>query len=437
MIGIVVSRSDSVSVLIGEEILNIGDWEEKIDSSRLDEEGGGKYYSSDGFELREFEGLHIQLENVEFAFENPECIIFVSRHVGDTGALLTAHYTGNFGEGKFGGNPRELSRACPNIHKAIITELEEYAPPGYEIGIECTHHGPSDISIPSMFVEIGSSEKEWEDANAARAVAMAIKGVKGVKPICEKVIVGFGGGHYMPRFERIIRETDWAIGHVAADWCLEEVESIDSDIIKEIFEKSGSDKCIIVEEKMELKSAIKDEGYEVISERWVRGTSGVGLDIVSDMENLISSVEEGLRFGEVKSERIEIIELDEVLLRDVQVIDSKRVKDVVIRNTIAFETIENGKSISGRMAIEEGEKPEEMLDVFCDILGTKYDSVIREGGQIVVKKLGFSPAKAEEWGIEPGPKFGELASGNPIEIGDKILMPIEVQEEEVKIYSIE
>ena len=111
MIGIVVSRSDSVSVLIGEEILNIGDWEEKIDSSRLDEEGGGKYYSSDGFELREFEGLHIQLENVEFAFENPECIIFVSRHVGDTGALLTAHYTGNFGEGKFGGNPRELSRA--------------------------------------------------------------------------------------------------------------------------------------------------------------------------------------------------------------------------------------------------------------------------------------------------------------------------------------
>ena len=43
VIGIVVSRSDSVSVLIGKEILKMGKWVQKIDSSRIDAEGGGKY----------------------------------------------------------------------------------------------------------------------------------------------------------------------------------------------------------------------------------------------------------------------------------------------------------------------------------------------------------------------------------------------------------
>jgi D-aminoacyl-tRNA deacylase len=157
VIGIVVSRSDSVSVLIGKEILKIGRWVQKNDSNRTDAEGGGKYYCADGFELREFEGLHIQLLQVELAFKEPECIIFVSRHVGETGALLTAHYTGNFGEAKFGGRPRELSRSCPNLHKAIVDSLRKYAPSNYEVGIECTHHGPSDVNVPSMFVEIGSS----------------------------------------------------------------------------------------------------------------------------------------------------------------------------------------------------------------------------------------------------------------------------------------
>ena len=436
VIGIVVSRSDSVSVLIGKEILKIVGWVQKNDSNRTDAEGGGKYYCTDGFELREFEGLHIQLEEVELAFKAPECIIFVSRHVGETGALLTAHYTGNFGEAKFGGMPRELSRACPNLHKAIIDALRKYAPPNYEVGIECTHHGPSDVNVPSMFVEIGSSEQEWGDVEAAKSVAKAVMSIKGKGPDCEKIIVGFGGGHYIPRFERIIRETDWAIGHVVADWCLEEIERLDGEMIKNIFDKSGSNRCIVVNGNLELEKAIKDAGYEIVGEKWVRETSGLGLEMVSLMETSISTIEDGLRFGMVRSGQMKIRELDESFLRDIQAINSKRVREVIVKNTIAFETVENGSRVSGKVAIEDQQAYENIVGEFCHILEEKYDLVVREEKEIIVREQIFSPEKARKMGVEEGPKFGELASGKSVGMGNWILMPEEVQEEKIRVYKL-
>ncbi len=42
----------------------------------------------------------------------------------------------------------------------------------YEVSYECTHHGPS-LNVPAMFVELGSSEKQWNDSRAAEAVAHA------------------------------------------------------------------------------------------------------------------------------------------------------------------------------------------------------------------------------------------------------------------------
>jgi hypothetical protein len=52
-----------------------------------------------------------------------------------------------------------------------VSALEEHAPEGYETGIECTHHGPSAVGVPSLFVEVGSDEPQWKDETAARAVA--------------------------------------------------------------------------------------------------------------------------------------------------------------------------------------------------------------------------------------------------------------------------
>ena len=180
MIGLVVSRADSASVNVGEALRSLAEWERHEDPAS-DADGGGTYYRHGDFELREFEEWHLELDGVADAFSGaPEFVAFLSRHAGETGPLLTAHFTGNFGPAEYGGSPGELSRACPNVQRAVVEAFDRHAPDGYEVGIECTHHGPSDVGAPSLFVELGSSESEWEDPEGARAVARAVLELSGV-----------------------------------------------------------------------------------------------------------------------------------------------------------------------------------------------------------------------------------------------------------------
>ncbi|MDZ7746956.1 MAG: D-aminoacyl-tRNA deacylase [Halobacteriales archaeon] len=74
-------------------------------------------------------------------------------------------------------------------------------------------------TVPSLFVELGSDDAQWDDPAGARAVARAILDARDATP--QRAFVGIGGGHYVPRFERIARETDWSPGHMLADWSLD------------------------------------------------------------------------------------------------------------------------------------------------------------------------------------------------------------------------
>ena len=38
----------------------------------------------------------------------------------------------------------------------------------YEITIEATHHGPTSLKKPLLFIEIGSTEKQWADTQRPR-----------------------------------------------------------------------------------------------------------------------------------------------------------------------------------------------------------------------------------------------------------------------------
>src|SRR6056297_2219923 len=180
MLGIVVSRADSASEHVGDHLLDLADWSLETDETRADADGGGTVYRTDGIELREFDDLHLHLDGVGSVFDaDLELLVFASRHSGETGPLLTAHHTGNFGPADHGGEPNALARACPNAHDAVLDALREHAPEGYEVGMECTHHGPSTVGVPSMFVEVGSAEPQWEDETACRAVAEAILDLRG------------------------------------------------------------------------------------------------------------------------------------------------------------------------------------------------------------------------------------------------------------------
>jgi Uncharacterized protein conserved in archaea len=182
MLGIVVSRPDDASVNIGEHLLALADWDRLTDTVHPDADGGGVVYRTDGAVLREFEETHLQLERPAEAFDGVDLLVFASKHSGGTGPLLTAHHTGNVGPADHGGDPNEVARACPNAHARVIAALDDHAPDGYEVGAECTHHGPTDVGAPSMFVEVGSSRPEWDDPDAARAVARAILDLRGVAP---------------------------------------------------------------------------------------------------------------------------------------------------------------------------------------------------------------------------------------------------------------
>lgn len=433
MIGIVVSRADSASELIGEELLALADWRSNEDSNRPESEGGGTYYTleTDGtkFELRTFEEWHLELDGVAAAFSGPSLVVFASRHSGETGPLLTAHFTGNFGEAEFGGESGKLAEACPAAHKQLLEGFRTHAPDGYQIGMECTHHGPTAVDVPSLFAELGSGEDEWEDETAARAVARAILELDGAVHR-EKQVVAFGGGHYVPRPERIVRNTPWAVGHIGADWSLSAMDALDPDIIEQAFEKSRAEFAVIDGEKPELESVIRKLGYRVVSETWLREVGDSSLTLVSRLEAELGEIDSGVRLGEISNPDagFEVEQLPTEVIEEARAVDPAAVREAVERRALAFCTTEGGTEIGERAAFENGGDREALVGDLVSILEAEYE-VERRSEEIVVREHAFDPERALELGVPEGPAFGKLASGESIEIDGRTIEPDSVFEE--------
>lgn len=185
---------------------------------------GQPVYQKGSFLLARFEGMIVFPPALDEYF-NPQAYIFLSRHSAESGiASLTAHTTGNFGqEAKFGGNPRELGRADPALLKNYLRSLwkrkEEAV--GYQVTLEATHHGPTSLQKPVMFVELGSSEEYWGDKRAATVVAEALVESLVVKEIWGKVAIGFGGTHYPDKFTKMTLEDDVAFSFIVPKYALE------------------------------------------------------------------------------------------------------------------------------------------------------------------------------------------------------------------------
>jgi D-aminoacyl-tRNA deacylase len=439
VIAIVVSRADSASEHIGDHLLDLADWEVREETALSDAEGGGTYYRTEDFELREFDALHLEIEEIADAFDDPDLLVFASKHSGDTGPLLTAHFTGNFGPAEYGGVAGGLAETCPNAHARLLDAFEDHAPDEYEVGMECTHHGPSEVGVPSLFAELGSDDEQWDDPEGARAVAKGILDLAGVSPHRERQLVGFGGGHYVPRFERIERETDWAVGHIAADWVLDAMGSPDqnSDVLRRAFEESRTERAVVEGEYPDLKRAVAELGYEVVGETWVRETTGVPLALVERLETDLSEIGEGLRFGDdaraaAGDADYEVVDLPNGLLVEAHGIDAEETRETVAAKLLAFETEQSGTRAAGRAAVRAPEDREEMVDGLADLLGRKYESVAREEGAVVARETTFDPEKARTLGIPEGPAFGRLSSGQSVTVDGEEIAPETVQSERVR-----
>ena len=168
---------------------------------------------------------------------NPQLFIFLSRHRSTKGIpTLSVHTPGNIAEAKFGGKPRDVSISPAYAMKNALLELAKLTDEQaleYEVSYECTHHGPS-LDVPTMFIELGSSPKQWTDLKAAKVVADAAVSAISVSSNCS-VALGIGGPHYNMKFTKMALNNQKAFGHIIPKYTLSEV---DVEIIRQCIERT-------------------------------------------------------------------------------------------------------------------------------------------------------------------------------------------------------
>jgi D-aminoacyl-tRNA deacylase len=191
-------------------------------------------------ELYIFFGNLLTLENIDNLYSRADVFIFLSKHRSHSSIpTLTCHFTGNFSaDNSFGGNPRQIAISYPSLQKGYLKAITaaKHKVPEYEIVIEATHHGPTSLNKPVLFIELGSSEKQWADENAAAVVCDTILDIlqNGFER-CEKVGIGLGGTHYPKKFNNLLLESKFGLAAVASKHNL---QAVDDAMLNQMIEKS-------------------------------------------------------------------------------------------------------------------------------------------------------------------------------------------------------
>ncbi|XP_020597982.1 LOW QUALITY PROTEIN: D-aminoacyl-tRNA deacylase [Phalaenopsis equestris] len=166
-------------------------------------------------------------------------VIFLSRHTAVSNRpALTVHPIGvpHLRVGDVppqGGRPAWAAppnpRIAPWFRLLRKIALDQGLIPEFEVTLEATHHGPV-VSAPTMFLEIGSTEEYWGRQDAAQAMALLLWRGLGLddgdgvgiwdRNSYNKVLLGIGGGHYVPRHMDIIQKEGVWVGHLLSGYSL-------------------------------------------------------------------------------------------------------------------------------------------------------------------------------------------------------------------------
>ena len=191
--------------------------------------------------------------------------VVASRHSAASGRpCFTVHSTGNFGDALYGGRPRELQMSPANPLRDVYMELQKSPPEGFQVSLEATHHSPTQFETPMFFAEVGSCPEQWGNMDACRHLAEAI--LRGIEARGRaKTAIGFGGGHYCPKFS--VMETEYAFGHIAAKYAL---DKLDDGLITQMMERTeGGAEAAFIEsgsrssDKKRIADALAKAGIEL------------------------------------------------------------------------------------------------------------------------------------------------------------------------------
>ncbi|TXT53493.1 MAG: D-tyrosyl-tRNA(Tyr) deacylase [Promethearchaeota archaeon] len=177
---------------------------------------------------------------------NPDILIFASRHSSKSGKpALLVHTTGNWkGDIRYGGSKKIISKSSALLlREGYLSLIEHSSNPKlrkFSIDIEVTHHGPTDLDVPLIFMELGSDTRDWNISAAGQAVAKAIiSTITRYSRIKEdsnlKIGVGFGGTHYAPQFQKLIRKHDIAVSFICPKYF---IRYLDQNCITQMIEKN-------------------------------------------------------------------------------------------------------------------------------------------------------------------------------------------------------
>ena len=207
-----------------------------LQAEKLQEKEAGFWVAPD-FCMAEYDGEIISIVPMHDA----SFYIFASTHKSSSNTpAFTAHTPGNWGAADLGGEPRMLNAAFGSKVKAAAQKMKELNAGSlkWQGAIEADHHGPP-VGKPILFVEIGSTEKEWNDENAGRIAAEGILAAirSTAAPPC---YVGFGGSHYCPKFAPRVLDGNEAFGHIISGYAIEK-DGVDEEMARQALEKNAED----------------------------------------------------------------------------------------------------------------------------------------------------------------------------------------------------
>ena len=357
-----------------------------------------------------------------------DLIIFISRHSSvNPVPVLTVHITGNYREAELGGTPRTLAPAATAMMQATLRSLAKHCPGGYRVSYEVTHHGPTDLVLPSFFVEIGSTEKEWTDPAAGLAVAQSVLSAVLQDPV---PLIGFGGTHYAARQTEIALTSRGAFGHIAHT---REVATLDEAMIRAMMAKSGAvaayidRKALNREDLNRLSGMLATTGIPRLTESEILSMGHLPWERYHAAREMAGQVSPGARIyvHDLQGESpLTLVQVDPVLLGEaVKSDEAGLVKGLSDLPVIHLATQDNRMLPAVITSDKHTSQIINALNTLCVKIIRSKEITATEKDLLIITKVRFDPNKAREFGVPAGPFFKQLAGGQPVEIDGKTITP--------------
>lgn len=258
-IGIVTSRQDPAGRNIRKYLLEAVSWEKM---GNFEQE---MTLRNENFIFLETERSLLEANHLESHF-NVDLWVFASKHSANSGInSFTVHAPGNWGEAVYGGRTEELAFTDADIVKNCFLKLKELGKDSdSQITLEVTHHGPTELGKPIIFVEIGSDFSNWQNEKNGEIVGKTILSLKNNQKWIK--CVGFGGTHYAPSFSKLLIDSNISIGHIGPKHA-----NLSEKMIKMAFNRTLDCEKIILdwkglkkEQKDLIKKVADNLGVEVL-----------------------------------------------------------------------------------------------------------------------------------------------------------------------------